>query len=177
MKEHVLPAIRNMKDLEKLTQTDYKVCVLLDMHVGHLKSIMELLKKHDIEVYIHIDLIKGMAHDEYACEYIIQTYKPKGIVSTKTKVIQKAKSLNVLTIFRVFIIDSQALNRSIQLIKKVEPDYVEVLPGIAHKIVENVGEATAAKIIAGGLIEEEKEVNDAINSGASYVTTSNRKLW
>ena len=95
----------------------------------------------------------------------------------KTKVIQKAKSLNVLTIFRVFIIDSQALNRSIQLIKKVDPDYVEVLPGIAHKIVENVREATTAKIIAGGLIEEEKEVNDAINSGASYVTTSNRKLW
>ena len=158
MKEHVLPAIRNMKDLEKLTQTDYKVCVLLDMHVGHLRSIIELLKKHDIE-------------------YIIQTYKPKGIVSTKTKVIQKAKSLNVLTIFRVFIIDSQALNRSIQLIKKVDPDYVEVLPGIAHKIVENVREATGAKIIAGGLIEEEKEVNDAINSGASYVTTSNRKLW
>ena len=27
MKEHVLPAIRNMKDLEKLIQTDYKVCV------------------------------------------------------------------------------------------------------------------------------------------------------
>lgn len=177
MKEHVLPAIRNMKDLEKLTQTDYKVCVLLDMHVGHLRSIIELLKKHDIEAYIHIDLIKGMAHDEYACEYIIQTYKPKGIVSTKTKVIQKAKSLNVLTIFRVFIIDSQALNRSIQLIKKVDPDYVEVLPGIAHKIVENVREATTSKIIAGGLIEEEKEVNDAINSGASYVTTSNRKLW
>ena len=95
MKEHVLPAIRNMKDLEKLIQTDYKVCVLLDMHVGHLRSIIELLKKHDIEAYIHIDLIKGMAHDEYACEYIIQTYKPKGIVSTKTKVIQKAKSLKL----------------------------------------------------------------------------------
>ena len=58
----------------------------------------------------------------------------------------------------------------------MDPDYVEVLPGIAHKIVENVREATTAKIIAGGLIEEEK-VNDAINSGASYVTTSNRKLW
>ncbi|MEJ7269621.1 glycerol-3-phosphate responsive antiterminator, partial [Staphylococcus epidermidis] len=53
MKEYVLPAIRNMKDLEKLTQTDYKVCVLLDMHVGHLRSIIELLKKHDIEAYIH----------------------------------------------------------------------------------------------------------------------------
>ncbi|RIL73223.1 glycerol-3-phosphate responsive antiterminator [Staphylococcus devriesei] len=177
MKKHVLPAIRNIKDLEKLTKTDYKICVLLDMHVGHLKSIMDLLKQHNIEAFIHIDLIKGMAHDEYACEYIIQTYKPKGIVSTKTKVIQKAKSLNKLTIFRVFIIDSQALNRSVHLIKKVEPDYVEVLPGIAHKIVKIVDEETTSKIIAGGLIDEEKEIDEAISSGASYVTTSNRALW
>ena len=127
MKEYVLPAIRNMKDLEKLIKTDYKICVLLDMHIGHLKSVMALLKANQIETYIHIDLIKGMAVDEFACEYIIQTYKPKGIVSTKSKVIQKAKSLNKLTIFRVFIIDSQALSRSINLIKKVEPDFVKKL--------------------------------------------------
>ena len=37
MKEYVLPAIRNMKDLE-INKTDYKICVLLDMHIGHLKK-------------------------------------------------------------------------------------------------------------------------------------------
>ena len=106
-----------MRDLEKLIKTDYKACVVLDMHIGHLKSIMELLKSHSIECYVHIDLIKGLSHDEFACEYIIQQYKPKGIVSTKQGH-QKAKMLNTLTIFRVFIIDSQALTRSIELIKK-----------------------------------------------------------
>ena len=44
----------------------------------------------------------------------------------------------------------------------MDPDYVEVLPGIAHKIVENVREATTAKIIAGGLIEEEKRMMQLI---------------
>lgn len=115
---NILPAIRNIKDLEKLIKTDYKMCVLLDMHIGHIKSIMELLKQNHIECFIHIDLIKGLSHDEFASEFIIQQYKPKGIVSTKSKVIKKAKSLNTLTIFRVFIIDSQALKRSIDLIKK-----------------------------------------------------------
>ena len=128
MKEYVLPDTQHER-FREINKTDYKICVLLDMHIGHLKSVMALLKANQIETYIHIDLIKGMG-DEFACEYIIQTYKPKGIVSTKSKVIQKAKSLNKLTIFRVFIIDSQALSRSINLIKKVEPDFVEVLPGI-----------------------------------------------
>ena len=86
------------------------------------------IEKNKIETYIHIDLIKGMSHDEFACEYLIQHYHPKGIVSTKTKVINKAKALNTTTVFRVFILDSQALSRSIDLIKRVEPDYVEVLP-------------------------------------------------
>ncbi|MDN8848539.1 glycerol-3-phosphate responsive antiterminator, partial [Staphylococcus aureus] len=87
--------------------------------IGHVKSIMELLKKNKIETYMHIDLSKGMSHDEFACEYIIQKYHHKGIVSTKTKVINKAKSLNTTTVFRVFILDSHALSRSIELIKRV----------------------------------------------------------
>ena len=52
-----------------------------------------------------------------------------------------------------------------------------MLPGIAHKIVKIVDQETSSKIIAGGLIDEEKEIDEAINSGASYVTTSNRALW
>ena len=147
------------------------------LHIGHVKSIMGLLNKNKIETYMHIDLIKGMSHDEFACEYIIQQYKPKGIVSTKAKVIKKAKMLNTLTIFRVFIIDSQALTRSIELIKKVEPDYVEVLPGVASKAVSKIQQETSASVIAGGLIDEQSEISETISNGAKYVTTSYEKLW
>ncbi|PTI47737.1 glycerol-3-phosphate responsive antiterminator [Staphylococcus succinus] len=177
MKPYILPAVRSMKDLEKLTQTDYKECVLLDTHIGHVKSIMELLKKNHVETYMHIDLIKGMSHDEFACEYIIQNYHPKGIVSTKTKVINKAKALNTITVFRVFILDSHALNRSIELIKRVEPDFVEVLPGIATKAIKIINEETDTSVIAGGLINDTEEVDVAIENGAKYITTSDRKLW
>ncbi|HHR3473934.1 TPA: glycerol-3-phosphate responsive antiterminator [Staphylococcus aureus] len=174
---NILPAIRNIKDLEKLIKTDYKMCVLLDMHIGHIKSIMELLKQNHIECFIHIDLIQGLSHDEFASEFIIQQYKPKGIVSTKSKVIKKAKSLNTLTIFRVFIIDSQALKRSIDLIKKVEPDFVEVLPGVASKAIHHIQKETNTQVIAGGLINTIDEVNEAVKNGAKYVTTSYDKLW
>ncbi|ANQ64077.1 glycerol-3-phosphate responsive antiterminator [Staphylococcus equorum] len=177
MKPYILPAIRSMKDLEKLIQTDYKECVLLDTHIGHIKSIMELMKKNNIEVYMHIDLIRGMSHDEFACEFIIQNYHPKGIVSTKTKVINKAKALNTTTVFRVFILDSHALTRSIELIKRVEPDFVEVLPGIATKAIKIINEETNTSVIAGGLINDVEEVDVAVENGAKYITTSDRGLW
>ncbi|UXR77476.1 MULTISPECIES: glycerol-3-phosphate responsive antiterminator [unclassified Staphylococcus] len=177
MKPHILPAIRSMKDLEKLVKTDYQTCVLLDTHIGHLQGVMQFMHQHQLQPYIHIDLIKGMSHDEFACEYIIQTYRPKGIVSTKMKVIKKAKALGVVTIFRVFIIDSHALERSIELIQRLEPDYVEVLPGIADKVIQQIQQETGAQVIAGGLINTEDEVMRAVKHGATHVTTRDRNLW
>ena len=68
---NILPAIRNIKDLEKLIKTDYKMCVLLDAYRTY-KSIMELLKQNHIECFIHIDLIKGLSHDEFGIYYSLQ---------------------------------------------------------------------------------------------------------
>lgn len=163
--------------MEKFVQTDYRSCVLLDTHIGHLNGIFNYLKKEQIETFIHIDLIKGMSHDEFACEYIIQNYKPKGIISTKTKVIKRAKDLDTVTVLRVFIIDSHALERSIQLIQRTEPDYVEVLPGVASKAIQQIKEATQIPVIAGGLISDETEIDTAVDYGAHLVTTSKRALW
>ncbi len=177
LKPHILPAIREMRDLEKLVKTDYPTCVLLDAHIGHLQSITDLLKQHSMEMYIHVDLTRGIAHDEFGCEYLIQKFKPKGIVSTKPKVIKKAKTLKVTTILRVFIIDSHALKRSIVLIQQVKPDFVEVLPGVASKVIQKIYDETKTPVIAGGLIDLEEEVQEAVTSGAEYVTTSNKTLW
>ena len=84
--------------------------------------------------------------------------------------------LNTLTIFRVFIIDSQALTKVLNSLK-VEPDYVEVLPGVASKAVSKIQQETSASVIAGGLIDEQSEIREAISNGAKYVTTSYEKLW
>ena len=129
--------IRNIKDLEKLIKTDYKMCVLLDMHIGHIKSIMELLKQNHIECFYSYRFDKGLSHDEFASEFIIQQYKPKGIVSTKSKVIKKAKSLNTLTIFRVLLLIVN-IETQYRFDKKVEPDFVEVLPGVASKAIHHI---------------------------------------
>ncbi|MEB7805592.1 MULTISPECIES: glycerol-3-phosphate responsive antiterminator [Mammaliicoccus] len=177
MNKHILPAIRSMKDMEKFFKMDYDRCVLLDTHIGHLQGILEQIKKHDTEVMLHIDLIKGLSNDEAAVEYVIQQYKPHGIISTKSKIIRRAKKLNTLTILRVFILDSTALSRSIELIKQSDPDLVEVLPGVATKVIKEISDQTGKRIIAGGLINTEEEIELAIESGAQYITSSDTSIW
>ncbi len=177
MNKHILPAIRSMKDMEKFFKMDYDRCVLLDTHIGHLQGILEQIKKHDKEVMLHIDLIKGLSNDEAAVEYVIQQYKPHGIISTKSKIIRRAKKLNTLTILRVFILDSTALSRSIELIKQSDPDLVEVLPGVATKVIKEISDQTGKRIIAGGLINTKEEIELAIESGAQYITSSDTSIW
>ncbi len=89
--QSVLPAVRDMKQLEKFLVSNYEYGVLLDNQVGMLKGIMKEVHKHEKKLIIHLDLIHGLKHDEYAVDFLCQEFKPAGIISTRTNVILKAK--------------------------------------------------------------------------------------
>lgn len=173
----ILPAVRSMKDFEKLIGSKYRECVVLDIHIGHLESHITTMKKHGFEVYLHLDLIKGLSADIASLEFIHQKFKPTGIITTRGRLIKKANDLGLKTVLRIFVIDSSAIEKSITLIKQSEPDLIEVLPGVVPKVIRLFTEEVSADVIAGGLIETRSEVDDAIAAGAKFVTTSNRELW
>jgi glycerol uptake operon antiterminator len=175
--QKILPAVRSMKDFDKLLKMNYRYGVFLDIHIGMLKSVYQYARQHGKNMFLHVDLIHGLKSDEYAAEYICQEIKPYGLVSTKTNVITKAKQKGVLAIQRAFIIDSSAMETSIKLVEKTNPDYIEVLPGVVPKVIQQLREKTGKPIFAGGLIETAEEVEEAIAAGASAITTSNVELW
>jgi glycerol uptake operon antiterminator len=74
-------------------------------------------------------------------------------------------------------LDSTALKKSYELMKKVKPDYIELLPGIVPTLIQEVKAETGIPVLAGGLIRTAEEVHNALEAGASAVTTSNRELW
>ncbi|WP_044894114.1 glycerol-3-phosphate responsive antiterminator [Bacillus alveayuensis] len=175
--QKILPAVRSMKDFEKLLKMNYRYGVFLDLHIGMLKSVYQYAKQHEKKMFLHVDLIHGLKSDEYAAEYICQEIKPYGLISTKTNVITKAKQKGVLAIQRAFIIDSSAMETSVKLVEKANPDYIEVLPGVVLKVIQQLRVKTGKPIFAGGLIETAAEVEEAIAAGASAITTSNVELW
>jgi len=163
----ILPALRDMRDLEKFVTGPFRVGVLLEVHVARLDAVFRLLEAHDKHVFVHLDLIQGLKADEYATEYICQTYRPYGIISTKGSVILKAKQKH----------DSSSLERSYRLIKRTQPDYIEVLPGLVPKYIRAVKAETGIPVFAGGLISSTEEVEAALEAGATVVTTSDQRLW
>ncbi|MDQ0060054.1 glycerol-3-phosphate responsive antiterminator [Paenibacillus harenae] len=173
----VLPAVRKQKDVEAVIATPYTYMVLLGGHLGQLKPIVDLANQHGKKVLLHADLIDGLKNDEYAAEFLCQSIRPSGLISTRSTVIARTKKNGLIAIQRLFLIDSDAIEHSYTLLEKTRPDYIEVLPGIMPDMIREVKERSGIPIIAGGLIRTPGDVSNALAAGASAITTSRKELW
>lgn len=156
--QRILPAVRRMKDLEKLMKLSYDYIIILDIHISQVKPVVDMVKAHGKKPLLHADLIEGLKNDEYAAEYLCQIVKPAGLVSTRNGVIAKTRQSGLLAIQRLFLLDTIALEKSYSMLERTRPDFVEVLPGIIPRMVTEVFERTGIPIIAGGLIRTVDDV-------------------
>jgi len=175
--QRILPASRQMKDLEKAVASSFEYLVLLDIHVAQLKHACRMVQQANKKLFLHIDLIQGLQSDAHATEYLCQEYRPYGIMSTKSSVIQKAKQKGVIAVQRIFLIDNSALEKSCKLLENTQPDVIEVLPGGMPNIIRKVKQRTSLPILAGGFISTSEDVKLALQAGAEAVTTSTKQLW
>ncbi|OCA90256.1 MULTISPECIES: glycerol-3-phosphate responsive antiterminator [Bacillaceae] len=177
MNQKILPAASTMKDFEKFLQSGFKTGVILETHLGQIKHITQMAKMADKQLFFHVDLINGLKNDEYGTQYLCQEFKPFGVISTKSAVIQEAKKHQAIAVQRIFMIDSHALERSYKMVKKSQPDYIEVLPGALPNMIKEVAGEIQLPIFAGGLIRTVEEAKEALEAGAVSITSSKRELW
>jgi glycerol uptake operon antiterminator len=173
----ILPAVRRMKDLEKLMDLAYEYIILLDTHLGQIRPVADMAAAHRKKLILHADLIEGLKNDEYAAEYLCQQIRPAGLISTRAGVIAKTKQNGLLAIQRLFLLDTNAVEKSYALIERTQPDYIEVMPGVIPHMITEVHERTRIPVFAGGLIRSVEDVERAIEAGAAAVTTSRTELW
>ncbi|MGP4077323.1 glycerol-3-phosphate responsive antiterminator [Halobacillus sp. K22] len=175
--QSVLPAVRKIKDFETLLESETEFIILLDSRLGLLRKLVRIGHKSGKKVLVHIDLIQGLKADDYGMEYVAQEVKPDGVISTRANVIHQAKKHGLISVQRLFLIDSQAIDHNITIIKKTKPDFVEVLPGVLPGMIREIKDQLAIPVIAGGLIRTNDEINRALEAGASAVSTSRSDLW
>ena len=177
MKQKILPAPVSLKQFEIFLASPFETGVILETHLSQIKHITQMAKKANKKLFFHVDLINGLKNDEYGTQYLCQEFKPFGIISTKSSVIQQAKKYKVISVQRMFMIDSHAMERSFRSIEKAVPDYIEVLPGSVPHMIREVSERFNFPIFAGGLIRSPEEVEEALAAGAISITTSKVELW
>ena len=78
---------------------------------------------------------------------------------------------------RFFIVDSHSVDTAVESIRIAKPEMVEIMPGVVVKKIREFAERVNTPILAGGLLEYREEVDDALDSGATAVSTACRDLW
>lgn len=173
----IIAAVKGDEDLSKAISSSAEVVFVLHGSIMNIKDICEKLKASNKLVFVHIDMMEGLKGDFASLEFIKTHAEPYGIITTKPTNVRHAKQLGFCTIQRIFAIDSMSLKSGIKNIKDVRPDAVEVMPGVASKIIDKIQKEVRMPIVAGGLIENKKDVLDALGSGAVAISTSNCELW
>lgn len=173
----IIAAISNDKDLEKVLSSSAAIVFVLYGDIINISKVCAKLKENGKVVFVHVDLIEGLRGDSAGIKYIKEYSKPDGIISTKASNIKCGNQLGLYTIHRIFLIDSLSLRTGIKNIHETKPTAVEVMPGIATKIISLIQKETNSIVIAGGLIKDKKDVIDSLGAGALAISTTEKKLW
>lgn len=174
------PVIAAVKDERELADALSSECEVIFLLYGSLLNIGELTDRihgADKTAVVHIDLIEGLTNREIAADVLLKFSSPDGIISTRPTMIRHARHAGLLTIQRAFLIDSMSMQNLISQIRIGKPDFIEVMPGIMPRVIEEVIRSAQIPVIAGGLIRTREEVIAALDAGATAVSTSSQKVW
>ena len=173
----VIAAVRDDKQLEQAMQSSARIIFLLAGSINNLSERCHQLKAANRLVFLHLDLVAGLKPDQEGIRYVAGQIKPHGIITTRPAGIKWARAAGLLTVQRIFLLDSSALQDGSRHIKSSHPDLVEVLPGVADKAIKMAVDLFDRPLIAGGLISERSEVLKALGAGALAVSTGQAALW
>jgi glycerol uptake operon antiterminator len=172
----VISAVKSIEGLEKNLAVSSGMVFVLFGDLLTIPGIVARIKDAGKLALVHVDLIEGLAAREVAVDFLRENTGADGILSTKANLVRHAKTLGFLTVQRFFVLDSMAL---LNVEKQCPPEYadaVEILPGIMPRVIRRIVQIAGKPIIAGGLISEKEDVNNALEAGAASVSSSNPDL-
>lgn len=176
-KKSIIAAVSTMDRVDTAIESLCGTIFLLTGSIFNLHDIIDRIHEVDKKVYIDIDLMEGFSKDSTFLKYVQDVLLPDGVITTRSSLAKRAKSMGLFVIQRYFVFDSMSLESAIKTALDTKPDIVEVLPGISAKVIREVRKRTHQSVIGSGLIKSKEDIVNALEAGALGITTSNTELW
>lgn len=173
----IIAAIRDENTLEAALQSPVSVIFLLNVALSNLKKRVKQIKESQKMVFVHLEMVAGLSKDQAAIEYLQAEVEPDGIITTKPNLIQPARNLGLLTVQRLFILDSLSVQTGLKMLQNNHPDLMEMMPGIIPKVIPEIKRQSRLPVIAGGMVSTKEEVIELLKNGAAAASTSQERLW
>jgi glycerol uptake operon antiterminator len=130
-----------------------------------------------IHLLVHIDLVSGLENNEAGLECLALLGRIEGVVSIHHHLTKPAKRFKLLSIVRLFLSDSRAMERGLSVAGRSRPDAIEILPAVAAVKTSSEFQHCPLPRITGGLCKTEEDVREALASGCQAVTSTLPRLW
>ena len=173
----IIAAVRDEADLEAALKSPVRMVFLLSGDLLSLGVQTRRLHEAEKQIFLHFDLVSGLKGDISGIRYAADNFHLNGIISTKPACLKMARDEKLMAVLRIFVIDSSGFKTGLQHAQLCQPDLVEVLPGVSGKIIRMATEHFSQPVIAGGLIQDDEDVAQALDAGAAAVSTSCHRLW
>lgn len=159
-----------------IPETEPTWVFLLGGNAAEVLGASKLLAERGFEAFVHVDMLHGITNDTQGIALLASLGHPAGIITTHPSAAIAAKKAGLLTIERIFLLDSSSVESGLRNVARTQPDAVEVLPGVLPDQITRVADAIEVPLIAGGLITRMEQVNAALEAGALGVSTSSLYL-
>lgn len=174
--KRIIAAAGSAKDFETAVLSGADTVFYLAPDIMTLREDAEKAHMRGKRIYIHFDLAAGLGKDRSGIEFA-KNSGVDGILSTRANLIKLASEAGLKTVQRFFMVDSRSVSSTAETLKSSRADMIEIMPGIAYKVINKLKHLVEVPIIAGGLIETEEEASLAVQCGAYAVSTGKKELW
>lgn len=173
----IIAGIKDDHDLEIVLESHCKIVFILYGSILNIGNIIDRIKSKGKIAFINVDLIEGFSSKEVVIQYLKENTHIDGILSSKPSMVKVAKNYGLLTIHRLFLIDSFSYHNIDKQVKISQPDCIEILPGCMPKVISWIMDKIDIPIIAGGLVCEKEDVVAALGAGAVAISSTNTQVW
>lgn len=173
----VIAAVRSMEQLRRALETPVRVIFLLGGDPETLPGLTQTARQAGRLCFVHMDLVEGFSRDAAGVKWLARTARPTGVLSTRAPILRAAAEEGMLTVLRIFMVDSSSLATGVRMAKSCEPTLIEVMPGLVTRAITKLSQSVPQPVIAGGMLEEAGDVAAALKAGAQGASTSSVLLW
>lgn len=175
-KAKVIAAVRNTEEFELALRSSVDTIFMLSTNIDVIGEQIACAHSFAKKLFVHVDLADGIGKDVYGIRFL-KKLGVDGIISTRTNMIKYARQEGLFTVQRFFIVDSHSIDTTVESLNSSKADMIEIMPGTVSKVVKRIKAMVNMPIVSGGLIETEQEIEDALNNGASAVSTGKSIFW
>lgn len=141
-----------------------------------MEAFIEPLRARGKTLWVHPDMIAGLAKDREGLSWVKDRLRPHAIVTSNLVMAQLARQLGVRVVLRIFVHDTQSLESGLAAIDRLQPDVICCLPAVVYPVIKAELDRKKIPVVAAGLIRTPEQRDQLLSLGVS-VEIGKSSLW